>query len=127
MNKVKPDIQNRTDIQQVMDQFYHCLLKDEVVGYIFTDVAQIHLHEHLPHIVDFWQNALFHTGGYKNNVTQIHKNLHAQEPLQQQHFDRWLMLLRKTVDEHYQGEIAEKMKRVAQQVGWTIQAKMKQQ
>lgn len=124
---MKADIQNKEDIQKLMKAFYETLLKDDVVGYIFTEVAKIDLQEHLPHIVNFWNNALFHTGGYKNNVTQIHKNLNAQETLKEEHFEQWLAILDQTVDQHHQGEIAEKMKRVARQVGMTIQIKIQHQ
>lgn len=118
------DIANRDDLLFLMEAFYSKMLKDEQIGYIFTEVANLDLAHHLPLLADFWNNALFHTGGYKNNVVQIHKDLSAKEYLKPEHFKRWQELLAETIDSNYQGEIAEKMKLRASQVGMTIQAKL---
>ena len=118
------DIESKEDIALLMDSFYSKMMKDETIGYIFTDVAKLNLKHHLPMLTDFWNNALFHVGGYKNNVVQIHKDLNAKETLTPEHFKRWLFLLGETIDENYIGEIAEKMKLRANQVGMTIQAKL---
>ena len=121
---MKRDIETKEDIEHIMRVFYSKMLQDDVVGYIFTDVAKINLETHLPHITNFWNNALFHVGGYKNNVIQIHKDLHAKEPLTEQHFERWLHLLSTTIDELYQGGLCEKMKLVAKQIAIMIKIKM---
>jgi hemoglobin len=121
---MKRDIETKEDIEHIMRVFYSKMLQDDVVGYIFTDVAKINLETHLPHITNFWNNALFHVGGYKNNVIQIHKDLHAKEPLTEQHFERWLHLLSTTIDELHQGELCEKMKVVAKQIAIMIKIKM---
>ena len=118
------DISNKEDITFLMNAFYSKMLIDNEVGYIFTDVAQLNLKHHLPLLTDFWNNALFHTGGYKNNVVQIHKDLNEKENLTPAHFKRWLFLLEETIDENFKGEVSEKMKLRAQQVGMTIQAKL---
>ena len=118
------DIANREDLLFLMEAFYSKMLKDEQIGYIFTDVANLDLKHHLPLLADFWNNALFHTGGYKNNVVQIHKDLNDKETLKLEHFERWQLLLGETIDAHFKGEIAEKMKLRANQVGMTIQAKL---
>jgi hemoglobin len=118
------DIENREDLMALMEAFYSKMLKDDVVGYIFTEVAQLNLEHHLPLLADFWNNALFHTGGYKNNVVQIHKDLNGLEKLTPAHFKRWQELLNETIDASFAGEVAEKMKMRAAQVGMTIQAKL---
>lgn len=118
------DISNRDDLLQLMEAFYSKMMKDEQIGYIFTDVAQLDLSKHLPLLADFWNNALFHTGGYKNNVVKIHQDLSSKETLTPNHFNRWQMLLAETIDEHFKGEIANKLKLRANQVGMTIQAKL---
>lgn len=118
------DIENRADLLFLMEAFYSKMMKDEQIGYIFTDVAQLDLSHHLPQLADFWNNAIFHTGGYKKNVVQIHKDLNDKESLTPEHFICWQFLLAETIDEHFKGEIAEKMKLRASQVGMTIQAKL---
>lgn len=118
------DIQNRADILFIMEAFYSKMLQDDKVGYIFTEVAQLDLKHHLPLLTDFWNNALFHAGGYKNNVVQIHKDLNGLETLTPAHFERWQLLLGETIDTHFKGGMADKMKLRASQVGMTIQAKL---
>ncbi|MCB0401851.1 MAG: group III truncated hemoglobin [Flavobacteriales bacterium] len=118
------DIENRDDLLHLMEAFYSRMMQDEQIGYIFTEVAQLDLSHHLPLLADFWNNALFHTGGYKNNVVQIHKDLNDKETLTPAHFERWQYLLKTTIDDHFQGEVAEKMKLRATQVGMTMQAKL---
>ena len=118
------DITNRADLLFLMEAFYSKMLQDKEIGYIFTEVAKLDLEHHLPMLADFWNNALFHTGGYKKNVVQVHKDLNALETLTPGHFKRWQSLLVETIDENFQGEITDKMKLRASQVGMTIQAKL---
>lgn len=118
------DIENREDLLFLMECFYSKMMKDAKIGYIFTEVAHLDLSKHLPLLASFWNNALFHTGGYKRNVVQIHKDLNNKEILTSEHFKRWQFLLGETIDEHFKGEIAEKMKFRASQIGMTIQAKL---
>jgi len=119
------DIENRDDLMELMEAFYSKMLVDETIGYIFTDVAQLNLTHHLPLLADFWNNVLFHAGGYKNNVVQIHKDLNGLETLTPAHFKRWLFLLNETIDVNYKGDVADKMKLRANQVAMTIQAKLR--
>jgi hemoglobin len=37
----KNDISSRDDIVKLVDQFYHKILDDTTIGYIFKDVAKI--------------------------------------------------------------------------------------
>lgn len=118
------DIQTKEDLAFLMKEFYSKMLVDETIGYIFTEVAKLDLEKHLPMLTNFWNNALFHTGGYKKNVVQIHKDLNGLETLTPKHFKRWQELLGETIDENFKGETADKMKLRASQVGMTIQAKL---
>ena len=118
------DIQTKEDLAFLMREFYSKMLVDKTIGYIFTEVAKLDLEKHLPMLTNFWSNALFHTGGYKKNVVKIHKDLNGLETLTPEHFKRWQELLGETIDGNFKGEIADKMKLRASQVGMTIQAKL---
>ena len=50
------DIETRTDIDLIMRVFYERALADEVIGFIFSDVAHLDLERHLPIIGDFWES-----------------------------------------------------------------------
>lgn len=75
------DIQTAEEIHLVVDEFYKKLLADEKISYIFTDVVKIKLEEHLPILVTFWSQAILGTGGYVNNLTQIHLDINAKSYL----------------------------------------------
>ncbi len=93
-----------------MESFYAKAFTDNLIGYIFTDVVHMDLAEHLPVMADFWQTVLFKAGLYNRNALKIHFDIHAQEPLTLEHFNRWLHLWSATVDELFSGEKAEMAK-----------------
>lgn len=119
------DIQNRQDLEILMAQFYEKLLRDDSVNYIFTEVAKINLEAHLPHIVDFWEQALFNSGNYRNNVLQIHLDLNRKVMLTQNHFNTWLAHFNETVDLRFKGENCDKIKTRALSIATVMQIKMK--
>jgi len=98
---------------------------DPSIGAFFTEIAQINLKEHLPHICDFWEQQLFYSGNYKKNVLQIHQELHIKKTLQKIHFDRWLHLFDTTIDQNFSGTLANLMKIRALSIATVIQMKIK--
>lgn len=110
---MKRDIENRQDIDALMNVFYGRALSDDVIGYIFTDVARLDLEHHLPIIGDFWETLLFQTGNYPRhgrNPLQVHADLYEKEQLNIDHFNRWLEIFVSSVDELYSGERADYIK-----------------
>ena len=106
---MKKDIENRSDIDDLMNRFYARAMKDETIGYIFTDAAKLDLEHHLPIIGDFWETLLFGTGSYQKygrNPLKVHAELNEKTPLFLEHFERWLEIFRKSVDESFDGERA---------------------
>ena len=120
------DVTNRQDIQSIVARFYETMLQDAIVGFIFTDIAQIDLEEHLPVIVDFWFDVLFTQGKeqkqYKGNVLKKHLELNQLMSLKPGHFTRWLYLFNQAVNQQYAGDNAELMKHRAELVAKTISA-----
>src|SRR5215203_1431690 len=107
------DIETRGDIDQLMDVFYEHAMVDDVIGYIFTDVAHLDLEHHLPIIGDFWESLLFGTQAYarhRRNPLQVHAALHAKSALSREHFERWLEIFTATVDDLFVGERADHLK-----------------
>jgi hemoglobin len=107
---MKKDIETRADIDDLMNRFYARAINDEIIGYIFTDVAHLDLKHHLPIIGDFWETLLFGTGNYQRhgrNPLQVHAALAQKSALTAKHFRRWLELFTETVDESFAGERAE--------------------
>jgi hemoglobin len=107
------EIESRADIDRLMQVFYERAIGDPVIGYIFTDVAKLDLEHHLPIIGDFWESLLFGTPAYQKhgrNPMLVHKELHEKSELTLEHFERWLEIFTKTVDDLFEGANAEHLK-----------------
>mgnify|MGYP001559397343 CR=1 FL=1 len=116
MNK---DIENRQDIDELMQAFYRRAIADDLIGFIFMDVAKLDLEHHLPIIGDFWETLLFRTGDYSRhgrNPLQVHGELDLKTPLLPEHFARWLEIFTGTVDESFAGETADFLKMRAEAI-----------
>jgi hemoglobin len=101
------DIQNRADIDRLLTVFYKKAFADDVIGYIFTDIAHLDLEHHLPIIGDFWESLLLGTNSYQKhgrNPLQVHGVLHQKVPLLPKHFQRWVEIFYDSVDELFAGE-----------------------
>jgi hemoglobin len=121
---MKKDIENREDIDLLMQSFYSKAVTDEQIGYIFTDVAKLDLEHHLPIIGDFWETLLFRTGDYARygrNPLQVHGQLNAKTPLKPTHFRRWLQLFEASVDELFSGMRADFIKMRAEAIANRMQ------
>mgnify|MGYP003408208379 FL=1 len=121
------DIQNNDDLFLLVDEFYKKLLADASISYIFTDVVKINLKEHLPILVTFWSQSLFNTGGYYNNLTQMHLDISKKEYLTPELFKIWLHHFNTTVNELFTGENAEKIKTQALNIATVLEIKTRQQ
>ena len=122
------DIQNQDDIYKIVDEFYKKLFADDRINYIFTEVIPIHLHleQHLQMLVTFWSQAILGTGGYSNNLTQIHLDIDVKSPLTAEHFKIWLDLFYTSIDENFAGPKAEQMKTQALSIATVMQIKIAQ-
>lgn len=107
---MKTDIRHRKDIEKLVNSFYDKVKTDEVIGYLFTDVAKVNWELHLPKMYDFWENILFFSANYEGNPMVKHKELHQKSTMTKNHFDHWNQLFIQTVDELFQGKKAEEIK-----------------
>src|SRR5687767_907384 len=118
------DIATRGDIDRLMHVFYARVLVDDVIGYIFTDVAKLDLEHHIPIIGDFWESLLFGTSAYSKHGRHpllVHKELHKKVALTDAHFERWLEMFTETIDEMFAGERAEFLKMRAHAIAARMQ------
>lgn len=102
----KHDIQSEFDVQTLVDNFYKQVLADPTIGFIFIDVASIEWEKHMPIMYSFWNTMLLGTASYSGNPMEKHIALNSKVPLTKNHFDRWLVLWEKTVNENFKGEKA---------------------
>ena len=120
------DIENTDDLYYLVDEFYKKLLGDASISYIFTDVVKINLKEHLPILVTFWSQSLFNTGGYYNNLTQMHLDISKKEYLRPELFKIWLHHFNTTINELFTGTNAEKIKTQALNIATVLEIKTRQ-
>lgn len=105
---MKTDINNFEDIVFFVDSFYRKVQSDDLIGPVFDSVIN-DWEPHLEKMYKFWNAALFGVPGFRGNPFARHAPLF----LKKEHFDRWLLLFHKTIDEHYEGAMANETKRRA--------------
>jgi hemoglobin len=124
---MKNDIKDKKDIEKLVNTFYEKVKKDDLISYLFNDIAKVNWERHLPVMYNFWENALFYTGTYEGNPMEIHKHLHSLMSLKAEHFERWNHLFISTVDELFEGEKAALAKQRAISISTVMQLKILQQ
>jgi hemoglobin len=121
---MKHDIQSRLHIEQLVNAFYEKVKTDDVIGYIFNDVRKVNWETHLPVMYQFWDNAIFYSGGYFGNPLKSHQSLHSVAHLRTEHFQRWIQLFVQTVNELFKGERAEVAKQRAISIATVMEIKI---
>lgn len=86
--------------------------------------AKVNWESHLPLMYNFWENAIFYSGGYTGNPLKTHEHIHHSFPFSKDHFDAWLQLFISTVDEMYAGEKAALAKQRAISIATVMQIKI---
>ncbi len=119
-----PDLADRKDIERLVHAFYDRIRDDELLGFIFNDVAQINWPEHLPRMVDFWETMIFRAGTYTGSPLGAHARLVPLTAMGRPQFDRWLELFTTTVDALFVGDKAEHIKSAAADMANVIHAKI---
>ena len=124
MESARHDIENRDDCERLVRAFYGRALTDPVIGFIFVDVAQLDLEEHVPRIASFWETILLGAQSYAGGAFRPHALLNMKVRLRGGHFERWLWLWHTTVDELFAGERAALAKSHAERVARAFHARL---
>ncbi|MGB0428967.1 MAG: group III truncated hemoglobin [Bacteroidia bacterium] len=101
---MKKDISTKEDIKLLVDTFYNKVQTDSKIGYVFNDVVKVNWEEHLPKMYGFWQILLLGQVGVQSNPMQKHIDVNGKEKLTEAHFNQWVTLWFKTLDELFEGE-----------------------
>ena len=112
-------IQNRSDVNQLVNVFYAKIRKDHLLGPIFNKhIAEDQWPEHLSKLTDFWETNLFGIPKFKGNPTAKHRNVDAEmnHSIDQVHFGKWLQLWFETINDLFEGELAQKAKDAARKM-----------
>lgn len=109
-------LENRADIELMVNEFYNKVREDTLIGPIFDNIAHVNWDTHLPKMYDFWENILFGTGNYKGSPMLPHLRLSMITPMTSVHFERWKKLFYETIDEHFEGDNAANAKLRAENI-----------
>ncbi|WP_304062151.1 group III truncated hemoglobin [Pedobacter glucosidilyticus] len=110
---MKKDIASIDDIQLLVDTFYDNAVKDPQLGHIFNDVAKVNWQHHLPIMYKFWASTLLGEVGYTGNPMDAHFRLNEKIPLNHEAFNSWKNIFMETVDQFFEGPIANEAKKKA--------------
>lgn len=122
---MKPDISTREDIKHIITKFYDKLLVDEKMMPFFQEmVVKNQIEHHIEIITDFWNDILFDTISYQNNVMQKHVDKNVFVQFKKEHFTIWVSYFFTTIDTFFEGQNASKMKTRAQSIATVMQLKM---
>jgi hemoglobin len=114
------DIQNRKDIELLVNSFYSKVNQDSLLSPVFNETAAVNWEKHLPIMYDFWSTMLLGDKSYRGNPFMKHIPL----PINKLHFEKWLSLFLQTVDEHFAGDVAEEAKIRARNIAGVFQFKL---
>ncbi|MCC7459739.1 MAG: group III truncated hemoglobin [Proteobacteria bacterium] len=120
----KPDINSREDIITLVNEFYKKVDKDALLSPYFNDAAKIDWDHHLPIMYNFWETVLFAKPAYHGNPMAKHFNLNEIKKLTPEAFAHWLKLFHGTIEDLFQGAVAEKAKFSASTIAQTLESRI---
>ncbi|TFF33249.1 group III truncated hemoglobin [Mucilaginibacter psychrotolerans] len=101
-----PAILTIDDVKLLVDTFYERIQADTLLGPVFNEVIQDNWAVHLEKMYRFWQTVLLGEHTYFGSPFPPHAKL----PVAHEHFETWMALFTKTVDELFTGEKADEAK-----------------
>jgi hemoglobin len=107
---MKKEIEDIEDIKVFVNDFYGKVRNDQLIGPVFLEKITGDWQPHLNKMYAFWNAALFGVPGFKGNPFAKHAPL----KIDQRHFTRWLQLFYETIDERFEGFIADDAKKRAE-------------
>lgn len=119
---MKHDIQDRDDVFLLVSEFYIKVRKDTILGPFFNNVIK-DWDTHIDHLTTFWESSLFMTKKleqrYKGNPLEVHVKVDKENnhSITELHFGIWINLWFATLDELFEGIVAENAKRRARKMG----------
>ncbi len=119
MSELK-NIETLDDIKVLVNDFYGKVREDDLLRDIFNDVIEDRWPQHMEKMYRFWQTVLLEEHTYYGSPFLPHAHL----PVEKEHFDRWIKLFYETVDAHFKGEKAERVKWQGERMAEMFQSKI---
>ncbi|WP_019039100.1 group III truncated hemoglobin [Psychroflexus tropicus] len=118
---MKREIKTRDDVSLLVTEFYKKIRADEDIGFFFNKSIQ-DWDEHLEKLTDFWETNLLFKRNYKGNPKQAHLEVdhNFNQSIEQKHFGVWLNLWFETINEYFEGDLANRAKNNARNMAFHI-------
>lgn len=122
---MKKDLSSREDVSLLVRKFYEKVRASEEIGFFFNDHIQ-DWEEHLEKLTDFWESNLFMVSKYSGNPQKAHIEVDkiSGNLINEKHFGEWLNLWLQTINEHFEGDRAERAKMNARKMATHIHVKI---
>ena len=122
---IRKDIKTKDDVFLLVSTFYEKVRKNELLGPFFNDKIK-DWDQHLELLTTFWESSLFLKTKYYGNPLEAHVKVDREnnQSITELHFGVWLNLWFETIEELFEGEIAENAKRRARKMGTFLYLKI---
>ncbi|HJR26974.1 MAG TPA: group III truncated hemoglobin [Acidimicrobiales bacterium] len=120
MTEAKPDLATRTEIHDLVIDFYREITFDPVLGPVFDEVAEVDWSQHIPRLIDYWARVLLGDPSYDGYILRPHLHVHELQSFQLEYFDRWYELFASSVDARWSGPRADAAKDHASRMAGTL-------
>lgn len=115
---MRKQIENRADIAILVHTFYTKIRADAEIGFYFNTMIK-DWDAHLEKLTDFWETNLFAVKKYKGNPHAVHNEVdtYFDGKITSNEFGIWLNYWFQALEELFEGENAETLKRRARKMG----------
>lgn len=119
------DIVSREDIYRLVKTFYAKVRSDKLLGAIFNNAIS-DWDAHFEHLTNFWESNLFFKKTYTGDPVGKHVAVDEVNDgaIGAMHFGHWLNLWYQTIDELFEGDMAQIAKNRARNMGTFIHLKI---
>ena len=120
----RKEIKNREDVYLLVSSFYKKVRVNHTLAPFFTKIED--WNEHLDKLTTFWESSLFLQTKYYGDPLKAHVNADTDfgNKISEFHFGIWLNLWYQTIDELFEGEVADNAKRRARKMGTFLYLKI---
>jgi hemoglobin len=108
-------------IKKLVTHFYRRVQKDELLGYIFNDIAHVDWTHHIPLLCQFWNSIMLKTGEYHGSAYTKHVLIGKKIPIKEAHFTHWLDLFQQEAFKHLPMSAAEEITQKASLIAKSLQ------
>jgi hemoglobin len=98
------DIESIDDVKFLVDHFYAKVQVDDLLGPIFNSRLEGRWEQHHKRLYRFWNTILLRKPDYYGKPVEMHFDMNIGG----EHFSRWLEIWNETVQNNFEGTIAER-------------------